>query len=109
MPIINTWSVNQLDTYPEHAGESDIVFNVHWTLAGSDGTYTGSVYGSESVSMDLADGVTPYADLTEAQVIAWVHGAMGSEQVAAHEANVVQQIADQIDPPVATPPLPWSA
>jgi hypothetical protein len=33
---------------------------------------------------------------------------MGAEQVAAFEANVAQQIEDQINPPVVTPPLPWA-
>jgi hypothetical protein len=32
---------------------------------------------------------------------------MGAEQVAAYEANVAEQIANQINPPVVTPPLPW--
>ena len=37
----------------------------------------------------------------------WVHEAMGEEQVAAYEANVEQQIANDKNPPVVTPPLPW--
>jgi hypothetical protein len=34
---------------------------------------------------------------------------MGEEQVATLEANVAEQINDQIAPPVVTPPLPWVA
>ena len=107
MTIINTWTVVQMDCYPEVGGETDVVFTVHWTLTGTDGTYTGSVYGSQAVSIDPDAPVTPYADLTEAQVIGWVQAAMGAEQVAAYEANVAGQIANQISPPVVTPPLPW--
>lgn len=109
MAITNTWAVTQMDAYPEADGETDVVFNVHWTLTGSDGTYTGYVYGTQGVTLDPAAPFTPYADLTEAQVLGWVQSAMGAEQVAAYEANVAQQIADQINPPVVTPPLPWSA
>ena len=109
MAITNTWSVVQMDAYPEADGETDVVFNVHWTLTGVDGEYTGSVYGSQAVSLDPEAPFIPYADLTEAQVIAWVQDAMGAEQVAAYEANVAQQIANQINPPVVTPPLPWVA
>ena len=108
MPITNTWAVVQMDAYPEEDGEQDVVFNVHWTLTGTDGTYTGSVYGSQGVSIDPDAPFTPYDQLTEAQVIGWVQAAMGEEQVASYEANVAQQIADQIDPPVVTPPLPWA-
>lgn len=109
MPITNTWAVVQMDAYPEADGETDVVFNVHWTLTGTDGTYIGSVYGSQAVSIDLGAPFTPYADLTEAQVVAWVQDAMGAEQVAAYEANVAAQIEAQVNPPIVTPPLPWSA
>lgn len=109
MPITNTWAVVQMDAYPEYDNEQDVVFNVHWTLTGTDGTYNGSVYGSQAVTLDSGATFTPYADLTEAQVIGWVQDALGEEQVAAYEANVAQQIENQINPPVVTPPLPWSA
>lgn len=109
MPITNTWAVVQMDAYPEYDGETDVVFTVHWTLTGTDGTYVGSVYGSVGVTVDEGSTFTPYEDLTEAQVVGWVQDALGEEQVASYEANVAQQIADQIDPPVVTPPLPWSA
>jgi hypothetical protein len=108
MAITNTWAVVQMDAYPEEDGETDVVFNVHWTLTGTDGTYSGSVYGSQGVAIDPDAPFTPYADLTEAQVVGWVQAALGEEQVASYEANVAQQIADQINPPVVTPPLPWS-
>jgi hypothetical protein len=98
-----------MDAYPEQDGETDVVFNVHWTLTGTDGTYSGNVYGSQSVTVDPEAPFTPYADLTQAQVIGWVKDALGEEQVASLEANVAEQIANQINPPVVTPDLPWSA
>ena len=108
MTITNTWSVVQMDAYPELDGETDVVFTCHWVLSATDGTYAGSVYCSVGVTIDPDAPFTPYADLTEAQVIGWVQTAMGAEQVASYEANVAAQIADQINPPVVTPPLPWS-
>lgn len=102
-----TWSIAQLDCYPEHEGHSDVVFTAHWRLTGVDGEYTGSVYGTVGLTLDPDADFTPFADLTEAQVIGWVQDAMGEETVAAHEANVAQQIADQIDPPIVRPTLPW--
>lgn len=108
MAITNTWAVVQMDAYPELDGETDVVFTVHWTLNGTDGTYNGSVYGSVGVSTSTSGAFTPYEDLTETQVIGWVQDALGEEQVASYEANVAQQINDQVDPPVVTPPLPWS-
>lgn len=113
MAVTYVWSAVQLDCYPEYDNHTDVVFVCHWTLSGTEtisGTaYNGGVYGSVGVSLDEGATFTPYADLTEAQVIGWVQDALGVDQVTAYEANVAQQIADQVNPPVVTPPLPWSA
>ena len=108
MPINNTWRITQLDCYPQSGGQSDVVFTAHWTLSGSDGTFTGSVYGTVGLTCAAGSPYTPYNQLTEAQVVGWVQAALGQDQVAAYEANVAQQIASQINPPVVTPPLPWA-
>jgi len=109
MTITNNWAVQQMDCYPEYGGQSDVVFTVHWTLTATDGDgHTGSVYGSVGVTLDDGATYTPYADLTQAQVIGWVQSTLGAEQVASYEANVAQQIAEQIDPVVVSPPLPWA-
>lgn len=103
-----TWSIAQLDCYPEHEGHSDVVFTAHWRCDGTDGEHTAGVYGSVGLTLDPDAPFTPFADLTEEQVIGWVQDAMSEEQVAAHEDNVAQQIADQIDPPIVRPTLPWA-
>lgn len=107
MTITNTWAVQQMDAYPEYEGNADVVFTVHWTLNGTDGEHVGSVYGSAGLTLDPEATYVPYADLTKEQVVGWVHAALGEEVVTGYEANVAQQIADQIDPPVVTPQLPW--
>lgn len=107
MTTTYTWNVVQMDCYPEYEGQSDVVFTVHWTLNGVDGEHIGSVYGSQGLTLDPDAPFVPYASLTEDKVVGWVQDAMGEETVAAHEANVDKQIADQINPPVVNPPLPW--
>lgn len=108
MSITNTWAVTQMDCYPEYEGEPDVVFTVHWTLSGTDGTHMGSVYGSAGLTLTEGATFSPYDELTLKQVIGWVHDALGEEAVASCEANVAQQIAAQANPPVVTPPLPWA-
>ena len=103
------WNVVAMDCYPEVDGEKDVVFTVHRTLTGTEGEYTGSVYGSVGVSLDAESPFTPYNELTLEQVIGWVQDSLGAEQVAAYEANVAQQIADQQNPPVVSLPLPWAS
>ena len=79
---------------------------VHWQITDSDADgNTGSVYGSIGLEGEL---VTPFDQLTEAQVVQWVKDAMGAETVAAHEANVAAQIAEAKAPKVATG-MPWAA
>jgi len=105
----NTWAVVQMDAYPERDGKTDVVFTVHWTLTGSEAGFVGTAYGSAGVTVDPNAPFTPYADLTQEQVIDWVKAAMNAERVAALEASVANQINEQIVPSAVTPPLPWSA
>ena len=102
------WDIVQLDCYPELDGKTDVVFTAHWRLTATEDTYTGSVYGSIGLTLDPEAPYTPYSELTKEQVIGWVKEAMGEETVAAHEAAVLQQIEDQKNPKVVTPPLPWA-
>ena len=106
MATTYTWTVTAMDAYPQVDNETDVVFNVHWTCSGVDGEYTASVYNTCSVPLSGEGTFTPYADLTQEQVLGWIW-ANGVDQ-AATEAAVEQQIQNQINPPVVTPPLPWS-
>lgn len=101
------WNIVQLDCYPEKDGETDVVFTAHWNLTAVDGEYTGYVYGSVGVTLDADSQFTPYAQLTKEQVVGWVKAALGEEQVATYEANVLAQIENQKNPKVTQPALPW--
>ena len=68
-------------------------------------TCTGSAYSTCSVPAPSGSAFTPYADLTQEQVLGWIW-ANGVDQ-AATEAAVQSQIDSQISPTVVTPPLPW--
>jgi len=104
-----TWVAEQMDCYPEKDGETDVVFTVYWRCNGVDGSFSGTTYGSVGVTYVAGSPFTPYEDLTQDQVVGWAKDALGDEQVAATEANVAAQIETQKNPPVVTPPLPWSA
>lgn len=101
------WTVTTMDCYPQEGSETDVVFNVHWTCSGAQDTYNGSVYSTCSVPAPSGGAFTPYASLTQNQVLGWIW-ANGVDKTAT-EAAVQQQINNQINPPVVTPPLPWSA
>lgn len=103
------WVISCLECYPEHEGKQDVVFVCHWRRQATDGTHNADIYGSQSVTLEPDAPFTPYANLTEAQVIGWLEAAFGDEQLAAQKAALDKQIEDQINPPVIRPPLPWTA
>jgi len=105
----NTWNVVAMNCKPDVNGMLDYVVTAHWTLTATDGTYTGSVYGTASFEVDeTKPNYTPFAELTLDEVIGWVKGTLGEKQVASYEANVASQIEAQINPTIVTPPLPWT-
>jgi len=105
MAVTYIWTVTSMDCYPQEGGNTDVVFSVHWICTGSEDIYNSSVYNVCSVPLPSGT-FTPYADLTQAQVLGWIW-ANGVDK-SATEAAVNQQIQNQINPPVVTPPLPWS-
>lgn len=101
-----TWAVTAMNAYPQAQGQADVVFNVHWTCSGVQDTYSASIYNTCQVEF-TGGNYTPYNQLTQDQVLGWIWSS-GVDKDAA-EAAVNQQIENQINPPVVTPPLPWIA
>jgi len=105
-----TWSFPSLSAYPSAEGETDVVFTVHWVLKGTDGNgHSGLVYGSIPVTYTAGGPFTPYASLTEAQVTSWTTEGLGADRVAELQANIDNQIQQQVSPTVVDLPPPWAA
>jgi hypothetical protein len=102
----NTWVIEQMDCYPEIDGKSDVVFTVHWRCNATDGTFDATQYGAVNVTYEAGSPYTPYADLTQDQVLGWIWGS-GVDKDAT-QAALDKSIENQVNPPVVTPPLPWS-
>jgi hypothetical protein len=101
------WNISQLNCVPDADGKQDYVVTVHWQCNGVDGEYSGSVYSTTGFSVEEGESFTPYADLTKEQVLGWIW-ANGVDKDSA-EAAVEQQIENQKNPPIVSPPLPWEA
>ena len=82
-----------------------IVVRVEWQVSGVDRNIAATVSGFQEFTYDPATEFTPYYDLTEAQVLSWVHAAMG-DQRKAYEDMVMQQIEQKKAEPIVLP-LPW--
>jgi len=103
--ITISWIIERLLVKPTEGTLTDVVITADWRCTGTDGKYSGTCYGSASFAPPTGS-FTPYPDLTQDQVLGWCY-ANGVDKVAI-EANVTQQINDQINPPVVVLPLPWA-
>jgi len=98
------WLIERLLVKPTEGSLTDVVITADWRCNGSQESFSGTCYGSCSFAPP-SGSFTPYEDLTQEQVLSWCY-ANGVDQ-SAIEANVTQQINDQINPPIIAPPLPW--
>ncbi len=65
------WLIERLLVKPTEGSNTDVVITADWRCNGTDETYSGTCYGSCSFAPPTGS-FTPYADLTEQQVLDWV-------------------------------------
>ena len=104
--ITYDWNISQLDCIPDVQGKIDYVVTAHWQCNGTDGTYSGSVYSTTGFAVEEGEAFTPYNQLTKEQVLGWIWSNPANK--VSTEAAVVQQIENQMNPPIVSPALPWS-
>jgi len=93
-----TWNVVQMD----RLNADGFVVTVHYAVKAVDGKYNAYTHGS--VSYTQGEGFyTPYANLTQADVIGWIQGSLGKDTV---EANLIALIDAQKNQAQETV-LPW--
>ena len=102
-----TWKINTLVRDLTQGDNENIITQIHWTASDSDADgNTGSSYGSVGVTLGEGD-IIPYADVTEAEAIAWAKAALGEEQVTLIETNIANQIEALANPTTASG-VSWS-
>lgn len=105
-----TWSIASLNRQISLDGKSDVVTAVHWQVidaetvgSGDDAvTHNGRAYGVAGLDTSDLSSFTAYADITEADAIAWAKTAIGADQVAAYEKSVADQLTESKTPTTAT-------
>lgn len=102
------WYINAMDCKPQDGDLTDFVVVVHWTRNAketiNDVEYFASVYGTQSFSAADVTDFIPYDQLTYEIVCGWLDSTI---DVAALDLNLDQQIENQVNPPIVTPPLPF--
>ena len=95
------WTVSAMDYTVSQDGHSNVVNTVHWRVSKEDGDNSGSSYGT--VGLEAPSGTfVEWDDITEEIAVGWAKAALGDEQVAATEAAIDAQIAEQANPTSGT-------
>ena len=94
------WQIAQMDRLTSDG----FVETVHYRINAVDGDYSASLYGAIGYTQDN-ETYTPYADLTQEQVVGWVQTSLGKDTV---ETSLQNQI-DALKNPTQASGLPWSA
>lgn len=115
MAINYTWNVSTVDTKPSVTDdnaitETDVIYNVHWRLTGTDDTntyedgegndvnYTADVYGTQSLDISDLGSFTAFDSVTTSDVEGWVTTAMGDEEVQNLKDAIAAKITEAITP-----------
>lgn len=102
------WTINALDAKISHDSKDNVINTIHWgysAVDGEDSTKIASSIGTHSVTYD-ADNFTEYADITEANVIAWLEAGL---EVEAMKASLDSQIELQKTPVDTTFHAPFAS
>ena len=110
-----TWTVTAMNCYPTYESQTNAVFTVHYTVSAVSPTtnpatnqpYTASINNTCQLTYVAGSPFTPYAQLTNAEVVGWVQAQLSTAGVTSAETTLDTLINNQINPPVTTPPLPW--
>ena len=106
--ITYSWKITALNSYPQYQGEQNVVFGVLATYTGTDGTYSSNIEIAQALVLNNSESFTPYADLTENQVLDWLLSALTPQQIDQMQAKIAAQIIADNQPPFEQLPLPWS-
>lgn len=107
------WKVAQVEYLFSQDGMADVVTTVHWTLSKEDEEgNAGYSFGSVVLPPPARESFTPFAELTEEQVLGWIFSTtapMNSDDGTwkeEREANIDEQIDAKANPTRGSG-VPW--
>ena len=101
MAITKTWEINTL----ERELADGYVKKVIYRVKGIDGKEE-KARATGEVDLEKPETLVPYKDLTESTVLGWVKTKLGTDEVAAIEKSLEDEIA-LINTPVTSTGKPW--
>jgi len=108
MTIEFTTTITGMEAYPVKDGVPLYVFRVYWNYLGADEKFSTAMQGSTDVPASDPQSATPYADLTQEQVMGWVQTYTPAWMWSEYTDKITAWITAQYTPATLNPPLPWS-
>lgn len=110
MAISYVWKIDALDCKTSECDLTDVIITSHYRITAVDGNYSASAYSTVQMHEPDPNNFIPFEEITQEQAIQWTKDALGAETVAAYEASLEKQIAEQKAPTITTKvPSSWSA
>ena len=107
MAVTYTWDCRTVDTYPSHTdengvAESDVIFNVHWRLTGSEGEHSATAIGTQTLDVADLSTFTSFDSITHDDICGWVEAAMDADMLQSQKDALAFQLAELATPSVVT-------
>lgn len=96
------WNCKTVDVHPQAEGETNVVYNVHWVVTGTEEDYSATSIGTQVVPLNPEADFIPFEDLTNEIVVGWTKEAMGEEKVQAIEDGIANEIIELANPTSVT-------
>ena len=99
MAITYELSIKNMDASPTEGDLQDVVKILHWmyigkeTIDGED--YYGDAIGAVEINAPSSNSFTPFADLTEEQVTAWVESKLDLVKIKADVDSQIEALKNQ--------------
>ena len=99
-----SWDCRTVDTHPTQGELTNVVYNVHWRLTGTEEAHSATVIGTQNLTSEniQPEGFIAFEDLTHQEVISWVEEAMGEDKVLELKDSVASQLQSLITPTSVT-------
>jgi len=97
-----TWDCKTVDTYPTHADQEHVIYNVHWRVTGSDGTNEATHIGTQALNTEDLTDFTAFDSVRHSNVVDWTKAELGAERVAEIESALDATLVEMATPTSVT-------
>lgn len=109
MDITYSWEIISMRKVATLANLSDVVVHLVWSKKGVDEDGNeGRFLGAMELPAPNAESFVPFADLTEADVLAWVQPTVTGGYAEHVDRQIAQQIAEKRQELTEVTVFPWS-